>query len=153
MWKTTIFKLLERFYEPNNGAIKFGDDNISDIKLKEWRSAIGYVSQNGQLMSGTIKDNIAYGTNHDYSDEEIIRAAKLANAYDFIMKLENGFGTVVSPFNSRISGGEKQRISIARVIMKDPEYLFLDEATNSLDVICRQDVLQALGNLMEGVPQ
>lgn len=148
--KTTIFKLLERFYEPNNGAIKFGDDNISDIKLKEWRSAIGYVSQNGQLMSGTIKDNIAYGTNHDYSDEEIIRAAKLANAYDFIMKLENGFGTVVSPFNSRISGGEKQRISIARVIMKDPEYLFLDEATNSLDVICRQDVLQALGNLMEG---
>lgn len=148
--KTTIFKLIERFYNPQQGEVRFGNDNIFNIKLDEWRAAIGYVSQNSHLISGTIRDNIAYGTNHDYSDEEIIRAAKLANAYDFIMELEDGFDTYVSQVNCKMSGGEKQRIAIARVIMKDPDYLLLDETTSSLDIICRQDVIKALRNLMEG---
>lgn len=148
--KTTIFKLIERFYNPQQGNVNFGDYNIYDIKLGEWRAAIGYVSQNSHLISGTIRDNIAYGTNHDYSEEEIIRAAKLANAYDFIMELEDGFDTYVSQVNSKMSGGEKQRIAIARVIMKDPDYLLLDEPTSSLDIICRQDVIKAIRNLMEG---
>ncbi|WP_346880443.1 ABC transporter ATP-binding protein [Clostridium sp. UBA3061] len=148
--KTTIFKLIERFYKPQQGSVGFGNDSIFDIKLDEWRAAIGYVSQNSHLISGTIRDNIAYGTNHDYSEEEIIRAAKLANAYDFIMELEDGFDTYVSQVNSKMSGGEKQRIAIARVIMKDPDYLLLDETTSSLDIICRQDVIKALRNLMEG---
>lgn len=148
--KTTIFKLMERFYKPQQGSLGFGNDNIFDIKLGEWRAAIGYVSQNSHLISGTIRDNIAYGTNHDYSEEEIIRAAKLANAYDFIMDLKDGFDTYVSQVNSKMSGGEKQRIAIARVIMKDPDYLLLDEPTSSLDIICRQDVIKAIRNLMEG---
>ncbi|MBL4938063.1 ABC transporter ATP-binding protein [Clostridium sp. YIM B02515] len=148
--KTTIFKLIERFYNPQQGEVSFGNDNIFNIKLDEWRAAIGYVSQNSHLISGTIRDNIAYGTNHDYSEKEIIRAAKLANAYDFIMELEDGFDTYVSQVNCKMSGGEKQRIAIARVIMKDPDYLLLDETTSSLDIICRQDVIKALRNLMEG---
>lgn len=148
--KSTIFKLIERFYNPQKGKVSFGNDNVFDIKLGEWRSAIGYVSQNSHLISGTIRDNIAYGTNRDYNDEDIIRAAKLANAYDFIMDLEDGFDTYVSQVNSGISGGEKQRIAIARVIMKDPDYLLLDEPTSSLDIICRQDVIKAIRNLMEG---
>ena len=147
--KTTVFKLLERFYKPQQGKISFGKNDISDIKLEDWRAAVGYVSQNGHLIPGTIRENIAYGTNHDYSEEEIIRAAKLANAYDFIMELEQGFDTYVSPFNVKISGGEKQRLAIARIIMKDPDYLLLDEATSSLDIICRQDVLGALKSLMD----
>jgi ATP-binding cassette subfamily B protein AbcA/BmrA len=148
--KTTIFKLMERFYKPQQGSVSFGNDSIFDVKLDEWRAAIGYVSQNSHLISGTIRDNIAYGTSHDYSEEEIIRAAKLANAYDFIMELEDGFDTYVSQVNSKMSGGEKQRIAIARVIMKDPDYLLLDETTSSLDIICRQDVIKAIKNLMEG---
>jgi len=148
--KTTIFKLMERFYKSQQGNVSFGNDSIFDVKLDEWRAAIGYVSQNSHLISGTIRDNIAYGTSHDYSEEEIIRAAKLANAYDFIMELEDGFDTYVSQVNSKMSGGEKQRIAIARVIMKDPDYLLLDETTSSLDIICRQDVIKALRNLMEG---
>ncbi|MBE6011677.1 MAG: ABC transporter ATP-binding protein [Lachnospiraceae bacterium] len=147
--KTTVFKLLERFYKPQQGKISFGENNISDIKLEDWRAAIGYVSQNSHLIPGTIRENIAYGTNHDYSEEEVIRAAKMANAYDFIMELEDGFDTYVSPFNAKVSGGEKQRLAIARIIMKDPDYLLLDEATSSLDIICRQDVLGALKNLMD----
>jgi ATP-binding cassette subfamily B protein AbcA/BmrA len=147
--KTTIFKLLERFYTPQQGIVSFGKNDISDIKLEDWRAAIGYVSQDSHLIPGTIRENIAYGTNHEYSEEEIVRAAKLANAYDFIMQLEDGFDTYVSPFNAKISGGEKQRLAIARIIMKDPDYLLLDEATSSLDIICRQDVLSALKNLMD----
>lgn len=146
--KTTVFKLLERFYKLQQGKITFGENDISDIKLEDWRAALGYVSQGSHLIPGTIRENIAYGTNHDYSEEEIIRAAKLANAYDFIMELEEGFDTYVSPFNAKISGGEKQRLVIARIIMKDPDYLLLDEATSSLDILCRQDVLGALKNLM-----
>lgn len=148
--KTTIFKLIKRLYNPEQGKVCFGNDNALDINLKEWRAAIGYVSQNSHLIPGTIRDNIAYGTNHDYSEDDIIRAAKLANAYDFVMALEDGFDTYVSQVNSKISGGEKQRIAIARVIMKDPDYLLLDEITSSLDIICRQDVIKAIRNLMEG---
>lgn len=148
--KTTIFKLISRFYKPSYGEISFGEDDISSIKLKEWRAAIGYVSQNSHLISGTIKENIAYGINRDYSEDEVIRAAKLANAYDFIMELEDGLNTHVSQINSKISGGEAQRIAIARVIMKDPDYLLLDEATNSLDIVSRHDVVKAVNNLMDG---
>ncbi|NMM63015.1 ABC transporter ATP-binding protein [Clostridium sp. P21] len=148
--KTTIFKLLERYYKPKSGSLKFGSKDIANIKLNEWRDAIGYVSQNSQLISGTIRDNIAYGASNGYTEEAIIRAAKLANAYDFIQSFEKGLDTEVGEYGEKLSGGQRQRIAIARAIMKDPDYLMLDESTSSLDVVSEAEVVKGLKNLMDG---
>lgn len=146
--KTTVLKLLERFYIPNKGQIKFGDVPVEDINLDEWRRSIGYVPQNAPLLSGTIRDNIVYGLDREATDEEIIRAAKLANAYDFISNLPEGFNTDIGEFGSSLSGGERQRVAIARTIIKDPDYLLLDEATCNLDAQNECEVQEALNNMM-----
>lgn len=148
--KTTIFKLLERYYDPQSGKMKFGRSDIADIKLNEWRDAIGYVSQNSQLISGTIRDNIAYGASHKPGEDEIIQAAKLANAFEFIQSFEKGMDTDVGQYGDKLSGGQRQRIAIARAIMKDPDYLLLDEATSNLDVVSESEVMKGLKNLMKG---
>ncbi|MEH7522808.1 ABC transporter ATP-binding protein [Bacillus sp. JJ1503] len=146
--KTTLFALLERFYEPNNGEILLGDTNINEFNLLSWRSQISYVSQESPLMSGTIKDNIVYGLERGVSDQELREAAELAHAAEFINQLPDGYETEVGERGIRLSGGQRQRIAIARAIIRNPKILLLDEATSNLDSTSEHFVQNALKNLM-----
>lgn len=148
--KTTLLSLLERLYTPNEGQLMFGGTPAEEIHLDEWRGATGYIQQSSPLLSGTIRDNIVYGLNREAREEEVIAAAKKANAYDFIMKLPQGFDTDIGQLGGKLSGGERQRIAIARMIIKDPDYLFLDEATSNLDAENEAAVQAALNQAMEG---
>lgn len=147
--KSTILKLLERFNEVQSGTIRVGENKLVDLNVIKWRDSVGYLFQGNQMIKGSIADNIRYGVGREVSDEEIIAAAKQANAYDFIMKKEDGFDTQISNFDSKCSGGELQRIAIARIILKNPNYLIMDEATSGIDTICEQEVLQSIYQLME----
>ena len=111
---------------------------------------MGYIQQASPLLSGTIRDNIVYGLNRPAKDEEVVKAAKTANAYDFIMELPDGFDTDIGQLGGKLSGGERQRIAIARMIIKDPSYLLLDEATSNLDAENETEVQAALSSMMEG---
>lgn len=130
--KTTFCSIIPRFYEVDNGAVKIDGIDIRDIKLKSLRNNIGIVQQDVYMFAGSIKENIAYGK-PNASDEDIIEAAKKANAHEFIMGLEQGYDTYVGERGVKLSGGQKQRISIARVFLKNPPILILDEATSALD--------------------
>lgn len=148
--KSTLFGLLERFYQPGEGRITIGGRDIGEYNIKNWRKSIGYVSQNTNLLSGTVRDCITYGVDRPVSQEEIEAAARSANAYEFIMDMENGFDTQVGVGGSKLSGGQRQRICIARELLKDPVLLLLDEATSSLDMEAEYQVTQALNRLKEG---
>jgi ATP-binding cassette, subfamily B, bacterial AbcA/BmrA len=148
--KTTILNMLERFYEPSQGEILFGSTPISDIHLNEWREVFGYIQQSSPLLSCSIRDNICFGLNRKVSDEELISAAKKANAYDFIMELPDGFDTEVGEVGGKLSGGERQRIAIARTLIKNPDYLLLDEATSNLDTKNTADVQNAIRSVIKG---
>lgn len=148
--KTTLFALLERFYQPESGKILFGETNINEFNLRSWRSQIGYVSQESPLMSGTIRDNIKYGIERKVSDEEIKRAADLAHATEFIERLPDGYDTEVGERGMKLSGGQRQRIAIARAVIRDPKILLLDEATSNLDSASEYLVQKALQKLMAG---
>ena len=130
--KTTICSLIPRFYETSEGAIYVDGQNIKDVTLKSLRQNIGIVQQDVYLFAGTIMDNIRYGR-LDASDEEIIEAAKKANAHEFIMSLPEGYQTDCGQRGVKLSGGQKQRLSIARVFLKNPPILIFDEATSALD--------------------
>ncbi|MBS6719968.1 MAG: ABC transporter ATP-binding protein [Peptoniphilus harei] len=130
--KTTICNLIPRFYDVDSGSVTVDGIDVRDIKIKSLRENIGIVQQDVYLFSGTVKDNIGYGKS-DATDKEIIEAAKLAGAYEFIKSLPNGFDTYVGERGVKLSGGQKQRISIARVFLKNPPILILDEATSALD--------------------
>ena len=130
--KTTICNLIPRFYDVDAGSVTVDGIDVRDIKIKSLRENIGIVQQDVYLFSGTVKDNIGYGKS-GASDREIIEAAKLAGAYEFIKSLPNGFDTYVGERGVKLSGGQKQRISIARVFLKNPPILILDEATSALD--------------------
>lgn len=130
--KTTLCSLIPRFYDITSGEITLDGKNIKDIKIASLRENIGVVSQDTFLFAGTIKENIAYGK-PNATDDEIIKAAKNANIYEFICELPEGFNTYVGERGVRLSGGQKQRISIARVFLKNPPILILDEATSALD--------------------
>lgn len=130
--KTTFCSLLPRFYDVTAGAVSIDGQDVRDVTLKSLRSAIGIVQQDVYMFGGTIRDNIAYGK-PGATDEEVMRAAKDANIHDFIMSLEDGYGTSVGERGVRLSGGQKQRIAIARVFLKNPQILILDEATSALD--------------------
>lgn len=147
--KTTLFKLLERMYEPTKGAIYFGDKDISSFKLSSWRKSFAIVSQEKPLLSGTVRENILYGTEREVSEKELIHVAKMANVYDFVMATPGGFDAQVGPGGSNFSGGQQQCIAIARAMMRNPDYLLLDEATSNLDVKSEKLVTEALGNLMK----
>ena len=147
--KTTVTKLIPRFYETNKGKILIDDKDINDLTLNSLRNNIGIVQQDVYLFGGTIRENILYGK-EDASDEEIIKASKLAGAYDFIMKLSNGFDTYIGERGVKLSGGQKQRISIARVFLKNPPILILDEATSSLDNTSEAIVQDSLEKLSKG---
>lgn len=130
--KTTLCNLIPRFYEVSSGRILIDGQDIRDVKLKSLRDNIGMVQQDVYLFAGTIYDNIKYGR-PDATKEEVIEAAKEANAYDFIMSLPNGFDTDIGQRGMKLSGGQKQRLSIARVFLKNPPILIFDEATSALD--------------------
>ncbi|MBM7707419.1 subfamily B ATP-binding cassette protein MsbA [Chryseomicrobium aureum] len=131
--KSTIISLLPRFYDVTDGAIRLDGTDIRDVTIESLRKQIGLVLQDSLLFSDSIKMNIAMG-NPKATDEEIIAAAKAANAHDFIMGLPNGYDTTVGERGVKLSGGQKQRIAIARVFLKDPRILVLDEATSALDL-------------------
>ncbi len=148
--KSTIIKLLERFNEIDSGEIMLGNDNLSEVNLFDWRGNVGHLFQGDQIVKGSIRENIAYGVEREFSEDELIEAAKLAKAYDFIMEKENGFDTQISKFNSKLSGGEIQRLAIARIILQRPSYLIMDEATSGIDIVNENDIVEALCNLMTG---
>ncbi len=147
--KTTISKLIPRFYDIDRGSIKIDDKDIKDITLESLRDNIGIVQQDVYLFGGTVKDNIRYGKD-DATDEQIIRAAELAGATEFINDLPYGFDTYIGERGVKLSGGQKQRISIARVFLKNPPILILDEATSALDNKSEAIVQKSLENLSEG---
>jgi len=147
--KSTIVQLLERYYDPLDGTLLIDDLNLKDLNLKWYRRNIGLVSQEPILFSGTIKENILFG-NPDATMEEIEEAAKLANAYEFIMQQPDGFDTLLGEKGTQLSGGQKQRVAIARAILKNPKILLLDEATSALDSESESLVQDALDKLMKG---
>ena len=147
--KTTLCSLIPRFYDVTSGAIRIDGHDVRDFTLKSLRSHIGVVQQDVYMFSGTVLNNIEYGK-PGASREEIIRAAKLAGAHEFISELENGYDTYVGEHGLKLSGGQKQRISIARVFLKNPPILILDEATSALDNESERLVQQSLEKLMRG---
>jgi ATP-binding cassette subfamily B protein len=130
--KSTVIKLLLRFYDVQSGRICLDGHDIRSLQLQDLRRAIGLVSQDVFLFHGTVRENIAYGT-FDASLEEVIAAAEVAEAHEFIMALPQGYDTIVGERGQKLSGGQRQRISIARAVLKDPPVLILDEATSSVD--------------------
>ena len=147
--KTTLTSLLLRLYEPSKGTIAIDDTPIDSVRQTSLREKIGVVFQDPALFSGTIRENIAYANQHA-TDHQIQEAAKAANAYQFIKKLEKGFDTEIGERGLKLSGGQKQRIAIARALLKDAPILILDEATSSLDSRAEKQVQEALDRLMKG---
>ena len=147
--KTTICSLIPRFYEVDEGEITIDKKSIRDVTVKSLRDKIGIVQQDVYLFSGSVKSNIAYGK-MDATDDEIIAAAKLSGAHDFIMSLPQGYDTYVGERGVKLSGGQKQRISIARVFLKNPPVLLLDEATSALDNESELIVQRSLEKLSKG---
>lgn len=146
--KTTMVDLLPRFWDISSGTIEVDGTDIRDLKLKSLRNLIGNVNQEAILFNDTIFNNIAFGVDNA-SEEEVIKAAKIANAHDFIVASENGYNTKIGDRGDKLSGGQKQRISIARAILRNPPILILDEATSALDTESEKLVQEALENLMK----
>ena len=146
--KTTLINLLTRFYEYDSGEIFIDDVNIKTISKESLRSAIGYVTQESFLFNGTVRDNLLIA-NREASEDQIWEALKIANAYDFVKKLLNGLDTEVGERGVKLSVGEKQRVSIARALLRNPPILLLDEATASVDTETERLIQQALERLMK----
>lgn len=146
--KTTLADLLPRFYDISEGEILIDRINIKDISMRDLRSLIGYVNQNPILFNDTFANNIAFGTDH-VKEQDIIAAAKIANAHDFIMENEMGYQANIGDSGGKLSGGQRQRLSIARAILKNPPIMILDEATSALDTESEKLVQEALDNLMK----
>lgn len=147
--KTTIMQLLARFYETNEGQIRIDDVPIHELPRQTLRSQIAFVLQDPFLFEATVKENIRYGK-LNATDEDIVEAAKQANAHDFIQKLPEGYETLLTADGGEISQGQKQLLSIARALIADPVILLLDEATSSIDTITEMKIQEALERLMEG---
>ncbi|GAE47131.1 lipid A export ATP-binding/permease protein MsbA [Mesobacillus boroniphilus JCM 21738] len=150
--KTTMFGLIERFYEPTKGEIRIGNTPIQKLSLTSWRNQIGYVSQESAMMAGTIRENLYYGLENgdQIPDGRLWEVAKMAYADQFIADFPKGLDTEVGERGVKLSGGQRQRIAIARAFLRDPKILMMDEATASLDSQSEGIVQQALTRLMDG---
>ena len=147
--KTTITNLLNRFYDIKSGSISYDGIDIKDIKKDDLRRSLGIVLQDVNLFTGTIRDNIKYGKD-DATDEEVVKAAKLANAHDFIMRLPNQYDTFINGGGESLSQGQKQLLSIARAAINNPPVMILDEATSSIDTRTEKIVQNGMDKLMDG---
>ena len=147
--KSTLINMLMRLYDPNTGKISINGADLRDMSPRHLHENIGVVFQDSFLFAGTIFDNVAYGK-PDATPEEVIAACKAANAHDFIMQTADGYNTLLGEGGHTISGGERQRLAIARAIIKNPDVLILDEATSSLDVETESSIQQSLNNLTKG---
>ncbi|MBD0401662.1 ABC transporter ATP-binding protein [Flammeovirga sp. EKP202] len=147
--KSTIADFIPRFYDVQKGAVKIDGLNIKDYTLSSLRSHMGVVTQESILFNDTVYSNIAFGMD-SITEEDVIKAAKIANAHDFIMALEDGYQTVIGDRGSRLSGGQRQRLSIARAVVSNPDILILDEATSALDTESEKLVQDAIQHLMKG---
>ena len=150
--KTTVFGLIEQYYEPTSGNISIGDIPITDLAKSSWRTQLGYVSQDSPMMAGTIRDNLTYGLENPetITDDELWEVAKMAYADQFIKEFPEQLDTEVGERGVKLSGGQRQRIAIARAFLRNPKILMMDEATASLDSQSEAIVQQALSRLMEG---
>jgi len=146
--KSTLADLVPRFYDPVNGEVLLDGISLTDYELESLRKQMGVVTQESILFNDTIYNNIAFGMPH-VSEEDVIRAAKIANAHDFITQTEDGYQTYIGERGSKLSGGQRQRLSIARAVLKNPPILILDEATSALDSESEKLVQEALFNLMK----
>lgn len=147
--KTTITNLIPRLYELDSGVIRIGGKDIREFTLHSLRSQIGLVTQDTYLFNGTIQENLLYAS-AGATESEMIAACEAAYIHDFIMKLPEGYNTVVGNRGIKLSGGEKQRISIARVLLKNPPIIIMDEATSSLDTVSEFYIQQAMHQLLLG---
>ena len=148
--KSTIFSLLERYYTPTAGEIMIGNHDVSDVNLANWREQIGFVSQDSAIMAETIRHNLTYGLTGEYSDDDLWRVLGLAFAEKFVRDMPAGLDTEVGERGVKVSGGQRQRLAIARAFLRDPKILMLDEATASLDSESEAMVQKALESLMKG---
>ncbi len=147
--KTSLVNLIPRFYDVSEGRVLIDGHDVRDVTLQSLRRQIAIVTQQTILFNDTVKNNIAYG-DIERTEEDIINAARAANAHDFIAKLPDGYDSNIGELGTKLSGGEKQRISIARALLKNAPILILDEATSSLDTEAEIEVQEALDNLMKG---
>jgi ATP-binding cassette subfamily B protein len=147
--KSTLINLICRFYDIQKGSILVDGRDITEVSLKSLREQIGVVLQDPFLFNGSVAENIAYG-HPEASLEQIVAAAKAANAHDFTMDMADGYDTLVGERGTRVSGGERQRLSIARAILRDPRILILDEATSNVDTQTEAQIQEALERLVKG---
>ncbi len=147
--KSTVMNLLERFYTPTDGAITYGDRNISDYTLRSWRKAVGYVAQDASLMNGTVRENLMYALDVPLSDAELIEKLNEVGMGELAGELENGLDTEVREGGSNLSGGQRQRICIARMLLNPPEIILLDEVTSSLDACAEDNADRAMHTLLK----
>ncbi len=147
--KTTLVNLIPRFYDPTNGCVKIDGRDIREVTFKSLREQIGIVTQETILFNDTVRTNIAYGK-PEAKDDETERSAQIANAHNFIMNMPKGYETIIGDRGFRLSGGEKQRLAIARAVLKNPPILILDEATSQLDTESERLVQEAIDRLMKG---
>ena len=143
--KSSLMNLLMRFYDVNGGEILINGTNLKDIKIHSLRQNIGLVTQRVYIFNDTVAKNVAYG--REFDEEAVINALKLANAYEFVSKLDNGINTILNEFGTNLSGGQRQRIAIARALYQNPQILIFDEATSALDNESEKEITKAINNL------
>lgn len=148
--KTTILRLLERLYCPDRGAVTVGGRNLGELNLRAWRDKISYVTQDAATFSGTVRESMTYGVSRPVSDEELIQAAKLSGIYDYIMEQPGGFDASLAIWGSAMSGGQRQRLVIARELLKDADVLLLDEPTAALDADTAAEVSDTIFSRFAG---
>lgn len=148
--KTTILRLLERLYCPDQGAVTVGGQNLDELNLRAWRDKISYVTQDAATFSGTVRESMTYGVGRPVSDEELAQAAKLSGIYDYIMEQPGGFDAQLAIWGSAMSGGQRQRLVIARELLKDADVLLLDEPTSALDAETAAEVSDTIFSRFAG---